>query len=195
MEMNFRVKKSIVGSHIVDKDGKELEAVFPRGTDLKFINNTIIADFSKLGKEYRYKVLSYVEGRNISSFDCIQVDVLDNNNLKLTLRPDSEGVERGLIFDTETGKAASKIFDGMSDMQNDGTFISRLRVDRRRGKFDYIMKVDATGEVVSKVLNDYTSDLIDYEDLDADMNKTFHLMEERARANFIKGYSLEKIRK
>lgn len=192
---NFRIFKSLVGSHIYDnKNKKELDSVFPHGTNIDIVNNTIIVDYTNLNKKmpYRYKVVSYVDGRNISSFDCSSFDKLDNGNLKLTLKGDYEGVYRSLIFDTETGKPVSRIFDGMSDLQQDGTFIARLRVDRRRGKFDYIMKIDDTGSVVSDVLNDYTGEKIPFEDMVYDENKTFDLMEEKARISFIKAYSLEK---
>jgi hypothetical protein len=67
-----------------------------------------------------------------------------------------------------------------------------MDVDKRRGSFHYIMKIDMDGKVVSDVLNDYTGEIVPYDDLVYDENKTFRMMEERARVSFIKGYSLEK---
>ena len=194
MVESFRTRKNIVGIQIVDnRKGEDLkEAIFPHGTNLDFINNTIIADYSKRKKNYKYKVMSYIDGERVRYFECSEVKRLANDNLKLTLKGDYEGVYRSLIFDTTLGKAVSDVFDGMSDLQDDGTFIARLRVDKRRGNFDYIMKIDTKGQVVSDVLNDYTGEIIQYDDIIFDENKTFNLMEERARVNFIKGYSLEK---
>lgn len=194
MVESFRTRKNIVGIQIVDnRKGEDLkEAIFPHGTNLDFINNTIIADYSKKKKNYNYKVMSYVDGERVRYFECSEVERLDNDNLKLTLKGDYEGAYRSLIFDTTIGRPVSDVFDGMSNLQDDGTFIARLRVDKRRGRFDYIMKVDTKGQVVSDVLNNYTGETIKYDDILFDENKTFDLIENRARINFMKGYSLEK---
>ena len=194
MVESFRTRKNIVGIQIVDnRKGEDLEeAIFPHGTNLDFINNTIIADYSKKKKNYNYKVMSYVNGERVRYFECSEVERLDNDNLKLTLKGDYEGSYRSLIFDTTIGRPVSDVFDGMSNLQDDGTFIARLRVDKRRGRFDYIMKVDTKGQVVSDVLNNYTGETIKYDDILFDENKTFDLIENKARINFMKGYSLEK---
>jgi hypothetical protein len=192
MEEKFISKRSVIGTYIQTKDGDKINLIFPPTTKYTFDNNTVIADISKSNKSVNYKVFSYLDGRIISNFDCMEAEKLENGNYKLRLRKDYEGVQRSLIFNPVTGKAVSKVYDQMSDMDSEGSFLCVLNVNKRSCKFDYILKIDSNGEVVSDVLNTYTEEVIPYDELVYDENKTIDLITEKARKNFVMGYSLIK---
>lgn len=192
MEEKFRVKKSAIGSRVETMGGERIEMVFPPNTKYEFDNNTVIADVSKTNKRCNYKVFSYLEGRIVSCFDCNYVKKLDNGNYKLTLRKDYEGQERSLIFDPVVGKAASDIYDEMSEVNVDGTLLCTINVNKRGCSFKYLLKIDPTGKVVSDALNAYTEEVVPYDELVNDENKTINLITEKARKNFVKGYELIK---
>ena len=192
MEERFCVKKSVIGNHVETINGEKIDLVFPPSTTYTFDNNTVIADVRKSNKRSNYKVFSYLEGRIVSCFDCNDVTKLDNGNYKLRLRKDYDGIERSLIFNPVTGKPASKIYDGMSDVNADGSFLCTINVNKRGCNFNYNLKIDESGNVVSDVLNSYTEEIIPYDELVYDENKTIDLITEKARKAFIKAYELIK---
>ena len=192
MKEGFVVNDRLVGRVIETKLGEKVDVIFPHKTQFIFDENTIIADVRKTSRNYNYKVLSFLEGRIVSSFDCNEVTKLDNDNYKLKLREDSEGIERSLIYNPKIGKAVSKVYDSMSELSGDGTFLCTINVNKRMCKFDYILKIDPNGEVVSDVLNTYTEEVIPYNELINDENNTINLITEKSRKNFVKGYELSR---
>ena len=93
---------------------------------------------------------------------------------------------------TSTGKPASKIYDGMSEVDADGTLLCTINVNKRGCNFNYLLKIDSTGQVVSDVLNAYTEEVVPYDELVNDENKTINLITEKSRKTFVKAYELNK---
>ena len=190
-------KNVILGNNAVGYTlrGNRYEVMFPRYSTFKIIGNTVIADVSnnKKNRALNYKVVSKVEDRIVSVFDCSEVEVLDNGNLKLTLLRDSKGDFRSLIFDPEKGKAVSRVYDGMTYVRDDKLFLCKLTVENiDRGKFNYFLKINADGDVVTDLFNEYTGEIVPYEKMVVDENLTFRKMEEKASKNYIVCYNLER---
>ncbi len=195
----FVVKRNLVSSYIVTKDGEKVGMSFPVSTKFEIIGNTIIADVSKTNKEYNYKVFSYIDDENrkdnkiVSNFDCIEYEKLGNGNLRLKLAADYEGKERSLLFDTVKGKPCSRIYDGMCKVV-DGTFLCTYNINKRGYNFNYYFKINENGDVVSNVVNSYTGEKVSYEDLVYDENATIKLINEKANANFVKAHDLPRLK-
>lgn len=191
MNGDFKVTERLAGRLVETGDGQKVE-VFPHRTSFTFDRNTIIADLSKTSRNYRYKVVTVLEDGRVKSFDCSDVVKLDNDNYKLRLKEDYEGVERSFIYNPYTGQAVSRVYDGMSELSGDGTFLCTINVDKRSCKFYYLLKIDTTGKVVSDVLNSETEETIPYNKLEYDEINTINLITENSRKIFIKGYELPK---
>ena len=191
MNGDFKVTERLAGRLIETRDGQKVE-IFPHKTTFTFDRNTIIADLSKTSRNYRYKVVTVLEDGRVKSFDCSDVVKLDNDNYKLRLKEDYEGVERSFIYNPYTGQAVSRVYDGMSELSGDGTFLCTINVNKRSCKFDYLLKIDTSGEVVSDILNTYTEEVIPYRKLEHDEIKTIDLITDKSRKNFIKGYELSR---
>ena len=196
MEENFGVRKGLTANFIYDKNsGKNIDIHFDRGSVIDFVNNTIIADYTNIDPEkrkYYYKVVSFVEGRKISSYECFDLKVLDNGNLKLVLEPNYEGIKRSFIFNTEKGKKVSDIYVDMSDVQPDGTLVVTKAIDSSRGHFTYVMKIDNNGELVSDVINVLTEEVIPREHMAYDENNTLNNIINHNNRIHLKAFTLER---
>ena len=190
MKEGFVVNDRLVGRVITTTAGDKVDMIFPHQTEFKFDGKTIIADLSKKTRDYKYIVLAYDEGRITRTFYCNDINVLDNGNYKLRLRKDYEGVERCLLYNPKTGKQVSDIYDDMSDLGGDGTFLCTINVNKRRYFFDYLLKIDKEGKIVTDVYNTYTEEIIDYKDIPFDENETIKLITKKSDKNFVKGFEL-----
>ena len=189
-------KNVILGNNAVGYTlrGTRYEVMFPRYSKFTLDGNTVIADVRANGRrrDFNFKVASLVDGEIVSEFECLDVAKLGNGNYKLTFPQDYKEDERSLIFNPVLGKAVSKLYDGMSEISDERLLLCKLTVDNiDRGRFNYFLKINEDGEIVTDLYNQYKRKTIPYEELEADENDTFRLMEEIHSQDFVICYNLE----
>ena len=189
----FKVHTNLVGSFVKDELGNVVDEMFPRNTKFEFDGNTIIGDVRDKKCKYNYKVVSYVEGRIVACFHCADVEKLETGKYKLTLLSQDEDSYEGksFLFNPETGRIASHVYDAMGYLADQKLFLCKSSVKTRRGSFDYYVKVDLEGKEVTNLYNDYTEEEVPLEERVNDENKTLNLIAENARKRYLKCYSLE----
>ena len=192
-------KNVILGNNAVGYviRGNKHEVMFPRYSRFTIDGNTVIADVTgnRKNRNFNYKVVSLVDGEIVSEFECIDVAKLGNGNYKLTFPQDYKRDERALIYNPVLGKAVSKLYDGMSEIDEEHLILCKLTIDNiDRGRFNYFLKINEDGEIVTDLFNEYTRETIPYEAIEADENDTFRLMEDIHSKNFVICYNLERKR-
>ena len=194
MANTFNACSNLVGTFVKDKDGNVIDEAFPRGTNFLFDGITIIGNLKNVkNKKYDYKVVSYDGGRIVSCFRCSDVERLKNGLYKLTLFNEDEDSYEGkaFLFNPETGRLASRVYDSMGYLKEQKLFLCKDSVRTRRGSFDYYVKVDLNGREVSNLYNYYTEEEVSLEDRVSDEEKTLKLINENDSKKHLKIYSLE----
>ena len=192
-------KKVVLGNNAVGYAlrGANREVVFPRYSTFSYDGNTVIADVrgNRKNRDFNFKVVSLVDGNVVSEFNCLDVAKLGNGNYKLTFPQDYKRDERSLIFNPVLGKSVSRVYDGMSEISEENLLLCKLTIDSTdRGRFNYFLKINEDGEIVTDLFNEYTRETIPVEALESDENSTFRLMEEIHSKNYVICYNLERKR-
>lgn len=190
MKKGFKAIKNDFFSFVESSDGKRVGKLFPNTAKFSFDGNTVIADIRECHKSINYRVMSYIDGRVKCSFDCSEVEKLNSGNYRLKLIKSYDGEERSLIFNPELGKPVSGIYEEMVKVDGDNSFLCTIKVNKRGCNFNYLLKINDHGQVISHVLNCCTREEIRYEDLVYNENETINAITTRNDEYFVKGYEL-----
>lgn len=190
MKNNFVVKKNGIVSYVEAADGALVGKPFPINTKFTIDANSVIVDMTKSHKTINYKVMSYVDGRQKANFDCSEVEKLPNGNYRLKLIKSYDGEERSLIYNPEIGKPVSRAYEEMCEIKCENAFVCTLRVNKRSCRFDYRLKINYDGKIVTDVYNCKTKKTIPYEKMVSDENDTISEITEDHRQDYTVAYEL-----